>query len=203
MASDRIQTGQTDIRVSLRFAVLRTIPIWLVSIIVGIIVTAGVIALIVPGIILGIMFSLVLPVILIEKLGVLESLGRSRALVSHRWLKSFALFLVFGIIIGIATAIVSAISAPFGIASTVVSSILSAFYIPMVPIALTLYYYSNVARIAPPPMSQPPMAAPPVSPMPPPPPSPMQAEMKYCSSCGTQLASNASFCSKCGAKQSV
>ena len=50
----------------------------------------GLIALIVPGIILAIVFSLALPVLLIEKKGVLESMGRSHALVGHRWLKTFA-----------------------------------------------------------------------------------------------------------------
>lgn len=36
----------------------------------------------------------------------------------------------------------------------------------------------------------------------PPPPAPPMAGMKYCASCGTQMASSAVFCPKCGARQS-
>jgi hypothetical protein len=186
LAAEEIEKGQADLAASVRFALSRLVWIWVLSIVVGVIVVAGLVALVVPGIILAIMFSLVLPVLLIENPGVLESLGRSRKLVSHRWLKTLALVIVFGVIIAIASAIVSAISEPFGDASNIVSSILSAFYAPLIPIALTVYYYSNVTRTAPPQVSQ---AA------------TFQAGMKFCPSCGTQLASSAIFCSKCGAAQ--
>jgi hypothetical protein len=193
LASEQIQNGQTDLGASIRFAVSKLIWIWAVGIVAGIIVFLGAIALIVPGIILAIMFSLVLPVIIIESPGVFGSLGRSRKLVSKRWLKTFALLLLFAIILGVASLIVDVISAPFGIASTVVSSILSAFFLPLVPIVLTVYYYSNAARIAPPQMSQAPMA---------PPPS-VQAGIRFCPNCGAQLASSATFCTTCGAKQTT
>ena len=115
-------------------------------------------------------------------------MSRSRKLVSDRWLKTLALIIVFGIIIGIASAIVSAIAGVFGVASTFVSSILSAFYLPLIPIALTVYYYSNAARVAPPQM---PAAPEWVS-------SP--GESRYCPSCGTKVAPNTMFCPSCGAK---
>ena len=137
------------------------------------------------------MFSLVLPVLLIENPGVLDTLGRSRELVSHRWLKTLAMVIVFGIITAIAGAIVGAISGPFGDASNIVSSILSAFYAPLIPIALTVYYYSNVARTSPVQVSQGLMA----------PAATVQTGMKFCPSCGKQLVSSATFCSKCGAPQ--
>jgi ribosomal protein L40E len=191
IASEQIERERADLEASIRFAMSKSIQIWAVSIVVGIIVSLGLIALVVPGIILAMMFSLVLPVVMIESLGVLESLGRSRKLVSSRWLKTLALAIVFGIITGIASAIVRDISGPFGIASTVVSSVLSAFYLPVVPIALTVYYYSNAARIAPPQTSQAPVT----------PASAVQTGMNFCPDCGTQLASTATFCSKCGAKQ--
>ncbi len=191
LASEQIETERADLEASVRFAISKLIWIWVVGIVTGIIVCLGLIALIVPGIILAIMFSLVLPVVIIESPGILESLGRSRKLVSRRWLKTLALIIVFGIIIGIASAIVNAISGPFGIASTVVSSILSAFYLPVIPISLTVYYYSNAARIAPPQTSQAPVAPAPT----------VQTGMKFCPSCRAQLASTTMFCAKCGAKQ--
>lgn len=195
LASQEIEKGQADLGASFRFAVSKLIWLWALSIVVGVIVFLGVIALIVPGIILAIMFSLAVPVLLIENKGVLESMGRSRKLVDHRWGKTFGLLLVFGIIVLIVSVIISFISAPFGIASSIVNSILSAFYGPLVPIAITVYYYSNAARLSPPPpqMVQAPMA----------PAAGVTPETKFCPKCGTQMASWASVCPKCGAPQPV
>jgi len=196
MASDRIDKGQADLGAAIRLAASRLLGIWALSIIVGILVVVGLIALIVPGIILGIMFSLVFPALIIENKGVSASMDRSRQLVGHRWGKSFVLYLVIGIIIVIASVIVSAVSTPFGIASPVVSGLLSAFYEPLVPILLTVYFYSNVARIAPP-MAPPYM----MDRMPGGPTMTGQPGMKFCVSCGTQMASTSMICPKCGTAQ--
>lgn len=190
LASEQIENEKADLEASVRFAASRLLWIWALSIVVGLIVVLGFIALIIPGIILAIMFALAFPVLIIEKKGVLDSMGRSRELVGHRWGKTFATFLVFAIIGGIAGAIVSAISSPFGVASPVVNGVLSAFYEPLFPILLAVYYYSNVARIAPSASGQMP-----TSPIP-----SAQSGVKFCPNCGTQLASSATFCSKCGTK---
>lgn len=188
MASQEIETGKVDFTPSVRYALSRLVWLWVVGLVVGIIVSLGFIALIVPGIILSIMFSLVLPIIIIEKSD-FQSMGRSRQLVSHRWLKSLVLFIVFGIIIGIASLIVGEISAPFGFARSIVSSVLSALYLPLIPIMVTVYYYSNVARTS---LTQ--TGAPPVAP------PAAQASMKYCPSCGAQLSTGSTFCPSCGTK---
>ncbi len=190
MASERIEKGQVDIGTTVRFVASKLLLIWALSIVVGVLVVLGLIALIVPGIILAIMFSLAFPVLLIENKGVLDSMGRSRVLVGQRWLKTFATYLVLGIIFIIASVIVSAISRPFGVAGPVVNGLLSAFYQPLLPILLVVYYYSNLARIAPPLAGQ----------MPTGPTMTAQAEVRFCTSCGTQLASSATFCPKCGAR---
>ncbi|MDG6904199.1 MAG: zinc-ribbon domain-containing protein [Nitrososphaerota archaeon] len=190
IASDVVEKGQADIEASVRFAISRILWLWLVGIVVGIIVSLGLVALIVPGIILAIMFSLVPPVLIIEKPS-FESLRRSRKLVGDRWLKTLAVFIVFGIIIAIAAAIAGAISAVFGVASTIVSSILSAFYLPLIPIALTVYYYSNVVRITPPQMGPPPTT----------PVALTQTGVRFCPNCGTKIDTATIFCPSCGAKQ--
>ncbi len=192
LASEQIEKGQADLGRSVRFAASKLVWIWALSILVGIIVLLGFVALVIPGIILAIMFALAFPVLLLENKGVLDSMGRSRALVGNRWLKTFGTFLVLAIIVGIAAAIVSAISAPFGIASPVVNGLLSALYQPLFPILLTVYYYSNAARITPVTAGQMPVA----------PTSGVQSSgTKFCPSCGAQLASSVTFCSKCGARQ--
>jgi hypothetical protein len=193
MASQAIEKGQVELGASLRFTISKLVWLWVFIFLYWIILTLGFIALIVPGIILAIMFSLAIPAILVENTGVLEGMGRSRKLVAHRWLKSFALYLLVGILIVIVAVILSFVSAPFGVASSIVSSILSAFYLPLVPILLTVYYYSNVARLAPPPLSA---ATTPSA-------TTIQPETKFCPRCGTQMASWASVCPKCGLQQSV
>ncbi|MDE1854048.1 MAG: zinc-ribbon domain-containing protein [Thaumarchaeota archaeon] len=194
MTSDEVTKGQSNLGGSIRFAFSKLLWIWVLSIIVGIIVLLGLIALIIPGIILAIMFSLTIPVLLIENPGVLESMGRSRKLVSQRWLKTFALVLIFGIIVAIAGIVVSVIALPFGAASGVVSGILSAFYQPLLPIAITVYYFSNVARTTAPQAGMAPSA--PMAPA-----ADVQGGMKFCPKCSAQMPSTATLCPKCGAPQ--
>ncbi len=190
MASDEVTMGKADLAASVRFTASRIVLLWVVGIVVGTIVVLGSIALFVPGIILAIMFSLVFPVMMIEGTG-FGSMGRSRQLVSQRWLKTFALVILIGIVVGIASAVVAAITGPLGVASAVVSDVVSALYIPLIPIALTVYYYSNAARIAPPQTGRA-QASPKVE---------ARVGMKYCSSCRTEIGYAATFCPACGAKQ--
>jgi len=192
MASEQIEKGSANIGASVRFAFSKLLWIWALSLVVGVIVVLGFIALIVPGIILAIMFSLAFPVLLLENKGVLESVGRSRELVSHRWLKTFATFLVLGIVILVASVIVSAISGLLGVAGPVVNGLLSAFFQPLSPILLTVYYYSNLARITPPPTGQMPTSGFAMA----------QGGMRFCPTCGTQLVSSATICFQCGARLS-
>ncbi len=193
MASEEVEGRPVELGTSVRFAALKLLWMWALGLIVGVIVFLGFIALIIPGVILIIMFCLTLPALLLENVGVIGSLGRSRELVGHRWLKTFAVLLIWLIILAIAAGVVSLVSSPFGWASNIVSSILGAFYLPLVPIAITVYYYSNLARIAPVPAGPISMGQTTVAP----------AGMKFCPNCGTQLVSSATFCSSCGAKQPV
>ena len=190
MASDQIKSAQVNLVASVRFSLSKLIWVWILVLVVGVVEAAGLVALIVPGIILAIMFSLVLPVLIIENTDIVKTMSRSRTLVGNRWLKTFVVFFVVGIIIVVAGFTASAIGGLFGPGATEVTNILSAFYLPIVPISLTVYYYSNLARVTPAPaggasFAQP--AAPPGT--------------KFCTNCGEQLNVSAAFCSKCGAKQ--
>src|SRR3989454_11845988 len=176
LASEQITKGEANLGAAIKLAISRLLSIWALSIIVVIIVFLGTLALVVPGIILAIMFSLALPVLLIENKGVTESMGRSRQLVSHRWGKTFGTFLVLGIIVLIASLIFSAITAPLGIIGPVVNGILSAFYQPLFPILMAVYYYSNLARISQPPPGQ----------MPTLPTTTIDAGTRLCPTCATQ-----------------
>lgn len=148
-ASDSLEKGQANLQTSFSFAASRILSILAVSIITGVLIFLGALALVIPGIILAIMFSLVVQTIIIENTGALESLARSRRLVSGRWLKTFALLLVLYIIVGIVAGIASAIGIPFGLAGSLVSSLITALIQPILPIGLTLYYYSMISRTTP------------------------------------------------------
>jgi len=154
-ASDVIEKGKTSLSDSLKFAVSKLPSLLVASLIVGILTMLGLLLLIIPGIIVSIMFYLVIPVIIIENKGALESLTRSRELISNRWLKTFALSLIIGLITGALTFIVNLILAPLGMYSILASTIISSVIAPISPISSTFYYYSMCAkeesRIPPPP----------------------------------------------------
>ncbi len=195
LTSQQIENGKTNFGESLRDTVKRLPALWMVSLIVGIAAFFASLALIVPGIIVTIMFSLSLPAVMIENAGILGSLGRSRQLVSHRWLKSFGIFFLMGIIIIGAAIVVNMAGAQFGFWSTIAAGLMSALYLPLVPIALTVYYYSNAARIAPP--QAPPVVTPVALTVPATPPAaPIGG---YCPNCGAQvMEADQNFCRKCG-----
>jgi hypothetical protein len=147
--ADTLEKGQANLQTSFNYTITKLLSLLAVSIITGILIIVGLIAFIIPGIILAIMFSLVVPTIIIENTGALESLSRSRRLVSHRWLKTFGLLLLLYIIIIVAGVLIGMISIPFREASALVSSILNGFIQPILPIGFTLYYYSMIARTTP------------------------------------------------------
>jgi len=154
-ASELIEKGKVSLGESFNFTVYKLPSLLIATLIAGILTVLGLLALIVPGIIIYIMFYLVIPAIMIENIGALDSLSRSRRLVSNRWLKTFVLTLIVGLILGIAAFILNLIMAPLGIYSSLVGSIITAFVQPIIPISLTVYYYSMLAkeqqRILPPP----------------------------------------------------
>lgn len=192
MTAEAIDGKPVSLGTSVRFALSKLLWLWALSLTVGVIVVLGFVALIAPGIILAIMLCLALPALLLENTGVFGSLSRSRELVGHRWGKTFVVFIVLGLIILVIAIIVTLVSDLFGGAGPVVSGFLSAFYQPILPIALTVYFFSNRARMASPPQTgQVTMgygSAP-------------QPGMKFCPNCGTQLPASATFCANCGAKQ--
>jgi flagellar biosynthesis protein FlhB len=195
---DLLEKGSSNLKASFSLAILRLPSLLAVGIITGVLIVIGLICLIVPGIIIAIMFALVIPVIMIEQIGALDSLGRSRRLVSRRWGKTFATILLVGIIVGILAGLGSAIGSLFGPASFIVESIIAALVAPIYPIALTFLYYSMVAKEAA--LAVPPPPAPPLSTVPPAVPSVTETapSLRFCVQCGRQISQDVKFCPYCG-----
>jgi len=154
-ASDQIEEGTSNFNISFNFAVSKLPSLLVAQFVASILIAIGLLLFVVPGIIIAIMFSLVIPAIIVEQQGAFESLGRSRRLVSNRWLKTFALLLVLSIIVLVVNGVVSVLAIPFNfihpIINPLVTNIISAFVAPIYPIAITYLYYAMVAREIPPP----------------------------------------------------
>jgi len=193
-SSDLFEKGDAKLQAILYFTLSRLISLLGAGIATGILIILGLICLIAPGIILAIMFSLVVPVIVIEQIGALDSLGRSKRLVNERWGKTFVLLFIINIAIIFLGWVVSSITSPFGLIGTLVSNVITALIRPISPIAITFLYYSMIAKEAK-------LAAP----------SPLQSSYplpqfapqtkKYCISCGGEMPGDAVYCPRCGQKQ--
>lgn len=86
-ASVFLEKGEAKLREAFNFTLSKLASLLAAGAITAILVVIGLILFVVPGIIMAIMFALVVPVIMIEQMGALESLSRSRGLVSKRWEK--------------------------------------------------------------------------------------------------------------------
>lgn len=154
--SDLLEKGYADLNEAFKFTLSKLITLLIAGIITSTLTIIGLICLVIPGIILLIIFILVTPVIMIEQTGAFESLGRSKKLVDKRWLKTFTLLLVIGIIFLIVSGIAGLISLPFGFLSPIITNAITALVLPIYVIAITLLYYSMVAKETPPPPPPPP-----------------------------------------------
>ncbi|MFQ5999584.1 MAG: hypothetical protein ACE5J6_02275 [Candidatus Bathyarchaeia archaeon] len=145
-ASDLLEKGEANILDGLKFTISRLSSLLAAGIITGILIVVGLICFVVPGIILLIIFALVIPVIMIEQKGALESLTRSRRLVSKRWGKTFILLLLIGIIFFMMGLIADMVSSLFGPEGSIFSVVIMAIVQPVLPIAMTLLYYSMIVK---------------------------------------------------------
>jgi hypothetical protein len=113
------------------------------GILAGLGVAAGLVLLIVPGLFLLTIWSMLSPVIVLERSGVGAAFGRSRALVrGHGW-RVFGLILVTAILTGIAGSLLRAAFSflPRFLEIVVGSTIASAVVAPFSAIALTVAYF--------------------------------------------------------------
>jgi hypothetical protein len=127
------------------------------GVLAGLGVLGGLILLIVPGLYLFTIWALISPVIVMEKAGVMDSFGRSRALVRGNGWQVFGVIVLIFILNGIASAVLSSLFN--GIASdavgyglgTWISSILVG---PVGGIATAVMYFQLAIATAPPPVAE-------------------------------------------------
>lgn len=158
------------------------------SLITGALMALGFILLVFPGLMMAVIFSLSVPAMTLENLGVFGSLKRSKELTDGRWMKTFTLlFALFAIFI-IAVSLTEVLTLTFHrlphqmwIKEAFRAIILSLIE-PLYPISLTLFYYRvrERGRGIPPPQLPP--------------------EAWVCRYCGQILPQDAIYCPNCGRK---
>ena len=140
-----VRDGRADMSIGETYAKARPYIFTLLG--AGILATVGIviglILLIVPGLILLTWWSLIIPVIVLEKLGVMDSFGRSRELVRGNGWNVFGVIVITAILIGIASNIVRVIFLwlPGGLDYYVGNVVANSLLAPIAAIAWTLMYY--------------------------------------------------------------
>jgi hypothetical protein len=106
-------------------------------------ILAGLVLCIVPGLVLATWWMLIVPVIMLERAGVLRAFGRSRELVrGHGW-SAFGVVALTFLVVFVAGAVIGAALSPLGDAleSYVRDVVRNTLAAPFVALAFTLTYY--------------------------------------------------------------
>ena len=119
-----------------------------VAILAGIAIAIGFILLIIPGLILITIWSVVVPVVVLEKPGVFDSFGRSRELVrGHGWQVFGTLVLAWLIVVGLAlvAGIIVGVAGAGDLVVAVVNWLLTALTLPLVALVSSVLYFRLMA----------------------------------------------------------
>ncbi len=119
-----------------------------VSILAGIATGIGIVLLIVPGLYLLTIWSVVAPVVVVERTGVFEAFGRSRALVKgHGWQVFGVIMFVFVILLVVAVATALLINAVGDAGGSLIGWALNVLTAPITAlVAAVLYFVLRVAH---------------------------------------------------------
>lgn len=139
-----VQDGRRDHTVGSLLRAVSGVLLTLVlaGLLTGILVAIGFVLLIVPGLILLTIFSVVAPVIVVERAGVLDAISRSRELVRGNGLRVFLVILVVFLLTIVVSAIASSIAATAGeVVRIVVSFLVNTALAPVAALAAAVLYF--------------------------------------------------------------
>ncbi len=126
-------------------------PVALASFLAGIAIFIGFILIIVPGLILITIWAVIVPVIVIERSGVMASFGRSRELVKGRGWHVFGTLVLTWIILFVVQIILGLIFsfAPHALRGGLASVISGTIVAPFIALVVTMIYYRLSSTMAP------------------------------------------------------
>jgi hypothetical protein len=141
---DDVRDGQLDSSMGQLFSSVSPVvlPLIGVSIVVGVCVTVGLVLLIIPGLFLLTIWAVVAPVIVLERVGVFDSLGRSRDLVSGNGWNVFGLIVILFLLMFVLVAVLAAIGAAAGAwLSALLVLIGSVLIAPVTGLSIAVLYF--------------------------------------------------------------
>ncbi len=184
--ADEIVSGRIpDASSSFRFALAKLPKMVVTQIMIGVIVIVGAVLLIVPGVLAAIVLTLALPIISLEEVSPTVSMSKSYNLVKGRWLKTFALFIVYSLIVVVASFVLGFLI-PASDYREFISSVLMSVISPFSALAILGHYYSMSVR------GSRPQSAVSIE---------AGTTFVYCFSCGVQISPSNRFCPACGKEQ--
>ncbi len=139
MADTALKGEQTSLKLGWTRTISRIVPVIIASILIGIIVTVGMIMLVLPGIVLAFFLMFTLVAIMIDNLGAFKAIGHSFKTVSRNFGATFITFLVL-IGLAILTMIISAILALIPILGAILSLFVSALFTGFITIFIVRVY---------------------------------------------------------------
>jgi hypothetical protein len=140
------QTAAAD--AMLRTALAKFLPMLGLAILVGLGVFVGGLLLIVPGVILALAWSVAFPALVLEDRGVFGAFGRSAQLTRNRRWSIFLLFVLVGIVAGVAELVLFALFGGFrslasphpSAASALVSALVEVIMVPFYAVMVTALF---------------------------------------------------------------
>jgi hypothetical protein len=138
-----LSIGQTLLRVQPRILAIAG-----AGILAGIGIAIGLVLLIIPGLVLLTWWSVVLPVIVLERASIFESFGRSRELVRGNGWNVFILIVVTVLLAALANIVIGLVLVwlPDNIGTYVTDVVANTLTAPFIALAWTLMYYHLRAR---------------------------------------------------------
>jgi len=140
-----IQDGRRDASVGDLFRSVTPVllPLIMAGLLAGLAIGIGLILLIVPGLFLLTIWSVLSPVIVLERPGIFPAFGRSRDLVRGNGWQVLAVIVVFFLVLLVVNAVLTAIGNVFGFAGSVVADIVASVLVaPLVGLAGAVLYFS-------------------------------------------------------------
>jgi hypothetical protein len=135
-----------DVQASYRYGFKRLWSVILVSLLVGLIVAAGIILLIVPGIIFYVLLSVSIPVLIVEGRRGTEAMGRSWNLVKGHFWHALGVIVVAALIVGVVSGIIGAIGGSNWAVRWIFTAIAQILTVPFASLVSVLLYLDLRAR---------------------------------------------------------
>lgn len=119
------------------------LPLLAVSILFGIAVAIGFVLLIVPGLILLTLWAVVVPVVVLERLGVFASFGRSRELVRGNGWEVFGVLVLFFLVTVAVSLVAALVAAPLGhVGRALIQWAVNIFLAPLAALGASVLYFA-------------------------------------------------------------